>query len=80
MQSTATEWGLAGVRLSPHFNHLTCKLFHKLRKPTDPGTQACLVDIHTWLLVSLPPNPVFPAKPFRLAWGIEGKTSLNYTG
>lgn len=63
MQSTATELGAAGVRLSPHFSHFTCKLFHKLRRPTGPGTQACLVDIHMWLLVSLPPNPVFPPSP-----------------
>lgn len=79
MQSRATELGAADPPTHTHFNHFICKLLHELRKPTGPGPQACLVDTHIWLLVSLHLNPVIPAKPISLAWRMEGKIHPNYT-
>lgn len=79
-QSAVTELGDTGLQLAALCLQSlfvpTVPLAQETHKSRD---QACLVDIYIWLLMLMPPNPVFPTKPIRLARGMGGKIYPNYT-
>lgn len=79
-QSAVTKLGDTGLQLAAlSLQSLfvpTVPLAQETHKSRDPGLSGRYSHMAAMLL---PPNPVFPTKPIRLASGMGGKIHPNYT-